>query len=162
MALTAVKLSINLQWAQEFAISGFNPSRQSGPLDATIAPTVGASDAREIYFVQGTLAAGASVTFSLRAFTEPAFNRVLTGTGAYILVVTGTGATWKYEPGAANPLEWFLGGTTPAINGTDASAFAYGADDAVTVSATDDTVKLTNTHGSDTLTYRLAAVIKTA
>lgn len=162
MPLTAAKMSLTLQWSQELAISGFEPSKGQGPLDITISPTVGASDAREIYYASGTLAFGASVTFSLRSFIEPAFNRAIVGTGAYIIVVYGSGTTWRYDPGAANPMEWFLGGTAPTINGTDASAFAYAAEDATTVSGSDDTVRITNTAGSGTLTYKIAVVLKTA
>jgi len=162
MPLTIAKLNLSLQWQQELDITSFNSSSQSGPLAVTIAPTVGASAAREVYFVQGTLAAAAAVTIDLRAVTEPGFNRALTPTGAYIVLVKGAGATWRYDPGAANPLAWFLGGTTPQVNGEAGAAFSYGSPTATTINATNRNVRITNTHGSDVLTYTIAVVLKTA
>lgn len=162
MSLTVAKLSLALGWFQTKANSGFSSSEQRGPLAVNIEPTVGASDASEVFFVESTLAPGGTVTFNLHAITEPAFNQVLTPTGAYIIVVYGEGANWKFEPGVANPLEWFFSGTNPAINGTDDSVFVFGAADPATVDGTNETLKITNTSGAGTLTYSVAVILKTA
>jgi hypothetical protein len=67
----------------------------------------------------------------------------------------GTGSSWKIEPGASNPLAWYLSGTTPAVSGGAGSAFMFADPTAATVSATVRNIKLTNTGGA-TLTYNLA------
>lgn len=162
MPLTFANLQLTLSWQQELSITGFNASTQTGPMRATITPTVSAAAAREVYFAQGTLAAGASVTINLNAVTEPAFNRALTPTGAYMIEVTGSGTTWRYDPGAADPLAWFLGGTTPQVNGAAGDAFAFGSTTATAISAGAKNIRITNTAGAGTLTYSLSVVLKTA
>jgi hypothetical protein len=159
--LQSAQLVASLQWTAEYS-SGLNTVTAQGPLRGTVTPTVGDSAANEIYFSTGTLAAGASVTIDLRAVTEPQFNRALTPSGAYLLLVKGTGATWRYTPGASNPLNWFIAGTNPQLNFNAGDTFAAGSTTAATINATTRNVTLSNTHGSDTLTYTIAVVLKTA
>jgi hypothetical protein len=151
-----------MAWTQLHTITGFDSSTHSSALVGEIVPTIGASDASEVYFVQGTLSAAAAVTIDIRSLTETAFGTALTPTGAYMIFVKTSGTTWRYDPGAANPLSWFLAGTGPQVNGASGGLFAFGATTATTVDNTTRNIRLTNTAGSGTLTYTLAVVLKTA
>lgn len=160
--LVTARLDMSMGWTQSHAITGFDSIPGTGNIVAEITPTIGASDAAEVYYVQGTLAAGASVTIDVRSLTEPAFGTALTPTGAYMILLKTSGTTWRYDPGAANPLSWFLAGTGPQINGAAGGAFGFGSTTATTVDATTRNVRITHTGGSGTLTYTLAIVLKTA
>lgn len=160
MPLTMAKLSLALSWVQENAITGFNAATQQGPLMVSVAPPVSSIAAREIYFVRGTLAAGATVTFDLNSITEPAFTRDLTPTGAYLIVVKGSGATWSYGAGSSDQFFWFLSSGT--VSGNSGACFAFGDQTPGTISASTKNVAITNTSGGSTLTYTMAVVLKTA
>ena len=162
MALTAVKFNINLAWSQSITITGFTSPKVNGSLNVAIGPTVSSTTAKEVYYVQSTLAAGASVVIDLRSITEPTFGQALVATGAYLIVVKGSGTTWRYDGHSSDPFPWFLGGTTPQINGGTDAAFAFGDTTVGAVSAGVSKVRVTNTAGSGTLTWQLAIVLKTA
>lgn len=159
MSLTAVSITVSLGWLDQKTITGLRTASYNGSFQTTIEPTVGSGSAREVYFIQSTLAAGASSTINLSSIAATVYNNTVTPSGAYIVKVYGTGATWRYDGGAANPLEWFLnaGGQ---INGDSGALFTYASPTATSISGTDETVRITNTHGSATLTYSIGIVLK--
>jgi hypothetical protein len=95
------------------------------------------------------------VTINLFSLTEPAFGTSIAPVRGYTLHIYGTGSSWKLEPGATDPLNWFFSGTTPALSGGAGASFLFADPTAVTISNTAKNIKITNT-GGDTLTYNLA------
>ncbi len=161
MALTALTLRNELVWKQTGAITGYNTkSIQDSSVDRAN-PTISAGACNRIYFVQGTLAAGGTITFNLFSLTEPTFGEAIVPVRAYILKLRCTGTTWKLEQGAAAPLLWFLLGTTaPNITGGDGDFFDFGSQTATVISNTSKTLLLTNTNGAAAvLTYRLEVAV---
>ena len=161
-SLTFAKLDVTLAWTQEHAITGFDSSEQASGIRTSILPTISSSAASEVYQVQVSLAAGASQTIDLSSLTEPAFGQALTPTGAYMIVVYGTGTTWKYDGGTSNQFYWFLGGATQSINSNAGDVFAYGSTTAGAISGAAKNIRVTNTAGSGTLTATVAVILKTA
>ncbi len=161
--LTAVQLLINLGWTEQNALAGFDTNTATNRLGASIIPTVDVTNARQIYFVQGSLAAGASLTLDLSSLTTPTFGAGISPTGAYILVLKGSGSTWSYDPFSSNQFYWFLDavvGNKLVFN--DGDVIAYGSTTPGTIDGTHKNIRITNTSGSDTLTYAFAIVLKTA
>lgn len=160
MALNTAKVSITTSWTQTKANTGFNATRQDGPYISTVSPTVSAAACNRVYFVQGTLAAAATVTIDLRSLTDPATGEALTPARAYSVHMRGTTTTSRYDPvSGTNPLTWFFGAATERINLNAGDSWAYASATAVTVDATNRNVRISNTAGSGTLTYVLVFLL---
>ncbi len=159
MALTALTLKNELVWKQTGAITGYaTKSIQDSSVDRCN-PTISAGACNRIYFVQSTLAFGASVTINLFSVTEPTFGEALVPVRGYILKFSGAGTTWQFDTSSAAPVVWFLQGTAPTIVGAAGDFFDFGSTTAVTISNAAKTIKITNTAGSGTLTYRLEVAV---
>lgn len=160
MALTTGKFTISTQWTQTKTATGLAQSVLNGGVyTKSQSPTISGAACNRLYFVQGTLAAGASVTIDLSSVTEPVFGEAITPDRGYSIQVYGSGTTWKYEPGAANALEWFLSGTSPAISGSAGAQFGFGDTTAGTIDGTHKNIKITNTAGAGTLTYTIYLLV---
>jgi hypothetical protein len=157
MALDFANVSFGATWQQTKANTGFANTVQ-GPdglaLNASL--SVGSSSANSIYVAQGTLAASASTTIDLYSFTDQ-LGQSIAMVRVYALVVKTTGDTLKIEPGASNPLTWFLGGTSPSISIPAGGGMTFYQPTAATASSTARNIKLSNT-GSVTLTYDIAII----
>jgi hypothetical protein len=162
MNLLGATLSIGLAWNSQKVLTNFNPDTQNGQCAATLGPTVSSAACSDVWFIGGTLAASGSITFDLTALTDH-FGSSLTATGAYCIVVTASGASWTYSPGASNGFAWFLGGTSPTITGNSGDCFGYGsATTAGVVNSTNKTIKILNNSGSASLNYSIAVLLKTS
>lgn len=162
MSLTTGKVTFSTSWTQTKSLTGFNASEQNGPYTSSASPTVSSSACNRVYFVQGTLAFGAAVTIDLFSLTEQAFGEAIVPIRAYSVHYNGTTTTSRVDQGAANPITWFWGGTTPQINLAAGGSFAYASATAHTVSNTDKNIRLTNTAGSGTLTYTVVFLLGVA
>lgn len=160
MALTSVIFQTVHQWVQTHTITGYPTATVQGKQSGKVTPTVGTGAANRIYPIQGTLAAGATVTIDLSTLTEPTFGEAISPVRAYTVRITMTGSTWKFEPGAANPLTWFFSGTSPAIIGNAGDSWGFGSATAQTIDGTHKNVKITNTNGAAlVLTYTVEWVL---
>ena len=156
MAVDLFQASVSTVWRQSKSVTGFSDATQAYNFRAVVEPTVSGAALNRIYPVQATLAFGASVTIDLRSLTEPYFGEALTPARAYTLQLEFSGATARYQPGVLFPLLWFFGLATDTLNFNAGDIFLYGSETPATVDATNRNVKITNTHGSLTLTYRFA------
>ena len=154
MALTALQILTSTVWVQTNPVTGFSTAKHPGGNEKSVLPTVSAAAANRVYITEATLAASASITIDLRSLTEPVFREALTPVRGYSIQLIGTGSAWRLDPGAANPLQWFFGGTTQQINGGAGAMFCFADPTAVTINATNRNIRITNT-GGGTLTYTL-------
>ena len=157
MALVTGKLTFSTSWTQTKTHSGsapaFNSSSQNGPATTTVSPTISGAACNRVYFVQSTLAAGATVTFDLRSITEPAFGEALTGARIYAMHVKILTTTGQLRPGAANPLVWPFADSSDIISFNSGDSFLFASTTAGTIDATNRNVRIVNTSGGTTLTY---------
>lgn len=153
MALTLSNVNAEIGWTQTKSNTGFTTVKQ-GPdkLTGTLAPAVATYN--ELLAVQGTLGASASTTIDLYSITT-LLGESKTITKGLALMVKATTTGMKIEPGAANPITWFFGGTTPSISIKAGGFFLLGDGGTATISATDRNIKITNLSGSTTGTYDL-------
>lgn len=163
MSVTANSLSIaaSMQWAQSKANTGFDDSKQ-GPQTLSFSATPSTTTFSEVYLEQFTLAASVSATKDFYSFTN-CFGAAITATKIIGWLIKATGATGqlKIEPGASNPLAWFLSGTTPAMTlscGTDGCAIMVMDGAAATLSSTVRNVKFSNP-GAATITVTISAIV---
>lgn len=154
MALTLSNVAAEIGWTQSTSITGFQPRRQGNDkLQASLSPDVTVFN--ELFAVQGTLTASSNTTIDLYSITN-LLGEAKTLTKGIAIMLTATTTGMKYEPGATNPLTWFLSGTTPAISVQAGGFFIVGDGSVTTLSATVRNIKITNLSGSTTGTYRIA------
>lgn len=159
MALTVGKVTINTALTETKAITGFTTASYSTAYQSSVSPTISAGACNRPYFVQSTLASGATVTIDLRSLTEPVFGEALTPARAYTVHLKIITAPGRYMPGAANALVWPFNDASDAINLNAGDSFAYGSATAATIDATNRNVRIINTHGSVTLTYTIVFLL---
>lgn len=162
-SLTAAQLLVQMVWSERQTITGFDSSTSTNKLIGSVVPTADASNASQAYFIQGTLAPGASIVFDLSSLVTTTYGTSIAPTGAYLITVKGTGATWSYDPYTSNQFYWFFAATPgSAINGNDGDVFSYGSSTPGAINGTHKQIRITNTAGVGTLTYSLAIILKTA
>lgn len=172
MAVVAdsLRVSASVAWEQtkENSTGTFRETAQ-GPDAISYGEGPSATTYNEIYLGQFTLAAAATSTVNLNSFTN-LLGDAKTITKALGLLVTATnavtGGQLKVEPGAANPIDFWLSGTTPAITLSCGAGGSNGCclliADATTrvISATVKNVLFTNP-GTQTITVTLAVLLGT-
>lgn len=158
---------VSSAWEYEKTITGFSPASQRGSLSLSLLPDTDTLD--HMFFDSFDLAAGASATVDLRAFTA-AIGEAASITQAVTFTIKATalaaGGILRVEPGATNPLTWFFAGTSPAIvlnvgtlgNSTHQCGFAIQDGSTVVVSDTSRNLKVSNP-GTATITVKLAASV---
>ena len=164
MALVTGKLTFTTSWTQTKTHTGSAPafasSKQDGPVTTTVSPTISAAACNRVYFVQGTLAAGATVTINVFSLTEPAFGEAIVPVRAYSIHYKGATTTSRVDPvNGSNPLTWFFGAATDQINLNAGDSFMYASATAFTVSNTVKNIRVTNTAGAGTLTYTVILLL---
>lgn len=160
--MNSARLDMAFAWSQKNPRTGFYSPRDLNGLRVSVAPTAGSAGLAEVYYVEGTLSVGASITFNLNSIVAPAFGNTIVGTGVYVVLLQGTGASWKFDPGTSDQCTWFFGGATQSINGGDGAAFGFGDRTPGTVNASTKNLRITHTGVSGTLTYQIAIGLKTA
>lgn len=156
MALSIFKVKVASQWAIKKAITGFTSNRYTASLEKSISPTVDVTHLTDVYFLQTTLAAGASQTFDMTSLVDPVDGHTIVGARFYSIQVWASGASCRVQPGASNAFVGFWGASTDQINLGTSGQFSLADTTAYTIDGTHKTIKVTNTHGTATLTFAIA------
>ncbi len=165
MSVNANSLTVaaSVGWTQSASNSPFAETKQ-GPDSLAFSATPSATTYGEVLLHRTTIAAAANETVDFRSFTNK-LNQSVTATKVVGWLIKATGATGqlKIEPGASDPLSWFLSGTTPALTlscGTDGCCIMVMDGAAATIDATTRNVKFSNP-GAATITLTIAALVGT-
>lgn len=155
MPLTSGSLVSTASWTQTKTNTGRADVTQ-GP-DSTVGTvTFTVATVNRVYTYPISIAASGTATIDLQAVTTLLGEAdVWTKVQGILLTVDSGGGNIKLEPGASNPLTWFLSGTTPAVTVKAGGFMALGDGTTFTVSASVKTLKLTNLSGSLTATGNL-------
>ena len=78
MALTIARLRMESVWTMTKTVTGFDTASYSSSLITNVTPTLSGAACNRAYFVQGTLAFGATVTINLASLTCPVYGEALT------------------------------------------------------------------------------------
>lgn len=160
MALTSVGLQASLRWKQFRAGStGYGDLTQGDDSKGFNLNGVSTTTFNQLYTASFTLAAAASTTVDLQnvvtlVYETIAFTKVLS------LMVLPVGSECTLSPGAADPLTWFLTGTTPAVVIPAGGLFMFSlpsTSTGQTVDATHKTLKLLNS-GATSLTVSITVI----
>lgn len=152
---------MSLAWQLSKAITGWTTIK--APDSLALSATWASATYNQVYYARHSILAGANTTIDFRSYTDP-FGATVTATKlvAIEFQVTGTNAVLTVEPGASNPLTWFISGTAPVLtltpSGTTAAAALFWRPTGFTVDATHRNLLLTNT-GSGTATVLVAALL---
>lgn len=149
MALTGnTTVLASLQWTQVKTKAGFaSITTPTQTKKLQLVPTAGV--ANKIYNAELTFTASSNQTIDLSSFVDDVGDTVTPSKAVAILVIpTGTGSVCKIEPGAANGLAWFFGGTTPSHSIPAGGAFLHAEPLGATIDGTHKTIKLSETGGA--------------
>lgn len=144
MALTFAKVELVLSWSDTTTpVTGGRTVKNTDSLSLVSSPAVATYNRRlrTVY----TVASSGTQLIDLASFTDPYTGATITLTKATGIIITGTQAFTLGPNNAANPLQWFWGGTTQTLrfNANEGFAALY----AVTFS-TGSKLLLTNTGAS--------------
>lgn len=160
-SLTTATVVAQMTYAFSKTITGIGPVKTdtltTGVKSALSVPTVANTGIAEVL----TLAASASSTIDLSAFTDPfgdagSATKVL---GILLLPAAGGGDA-VLSPGATNPATWFFGGTTPTHTVKAGGAFLHFEPAGTTIDATHKTLTLTNASGTLACTCTVVVLMK--
>ena len=167
LAANSVIASATLSWKQsQINDSGTFGATTQGPDSFTARYTPNTTTYNEILLDTFVLNAAANTTIDFRSFAN-LLNNTVTATGVLGMLIkataTVTGGQLQIEPGASNPLNWFLGGTSPTITldvGTAGAGLQIWEGTTQTVNATVRNVLFSNP-GTQAVTVTLGALVTT-
>ena len=163
MALTALQLQALINWTLDTPITGFADSIQADPGQAfNIASIATAEPIFDLLLASNYSIAsgGGTQTYDLFSFNDLQGNAAsFSENGALSLYILPLVGNVVLSPGAANPLTWFFGGTTPTVMLTAGGVFVFSlppVGPGQTVDATHRNLTLTNNGASTASGYFFA------
>lgn len=143
-------------WTQNLPITGFSSAIQGqDAISSRITPTIGASGANIVFFEQRTLAASGNQTYDLKSLTD-FLGGALSLDRAYAIILLPTSGSVSLSPGASNPFQWFFASSTANISLSSQNVFMFAQRESATITSGSKTLKVTNTSGAASATYKIA------
>jgi hypothetical protein len=158
MPLDAVSLAAEVAWKLSKDVTGFKDVVQGQDTKSySLLPAVATFN--QILLKQYTILASGTQTVNVHSFTN-VIEEAVTSQKAVFLFVLPTGAGVSIEPGAADPLDWFLSGTSPVVTVQAGGLFVISEPLGTTVNNTTKNLLFTNISGAATLTLTLVICVQ--